>query len=588
MKTINYVFVAAMIIILLITGSCTCDKAETGTDDDTSGTSTNTGVIGTAGGSITTDSGAVIDIPQGALDSEESITITSYERQSNLPESSGIIGNFSGGLTLSPDGLSLNKPVSVTIPLSDTLASGMEVKLFLYDDGDPQNSNYPEHYSGWQQTDFTGTVSPDGQSVVAQIDHFSTYVIQMNFGKDTLDVLGDMVDTMGENGLSVDFHNYQTYFESVIAKIGDMHTYDLPGGFGYDCYMVVGIRYILYHDMGVLFENPLHDFKGTEGEIAFNYNYEKDIFLVLGAAEKKLIYHLFIDVFIDRAPPCINVTAGSTKLQRKEKTTITCSLGCGSDKMKNQTVYFESSDLGTVQPTQQQTNDNGEAAVTFTAGDEEGTAVVTATYEARDKDQTVTITDTVNIKIGELEEWAFTIIYKFDDPDHSLVYKNERFINNTKVNGTFVLGPPKLVEGIPYDIYGEANGTTSQSKQCPTCEDVSHTQTDDYYVLGNIVIDGITTYISVYPEDPSSWFVDFPRTCYHEDGEPWETKWSFTCVPFSILLPFPLTEGIHDGLELYQYSLYGFPTISHLGCPGLDPAKYDSALETYTIELKKL
>ncbi len=238
MRKSIFTLLLSLMIIHLLLGCQKYKYKEVNDDDDASSFNTNTGLIGTEGGTITTASGAVIVIPPGALDSNTTITITSYDTQSNLPEYIGIMGNFIGGLVLSPDGLNFQIPVTITIPLNDTITSGDEVKLFYYDDGDPDNSNYPANYSGWQQTDFTGTVSSDGQSVVAQIDHFSTYVIQMNFGENALDILGDMVETFGDNGLGVDFTNYQTYFESTVAKLGDLHTYDLPGGFGYDCYKV--------------------------------------------------------------------------------------------------------------------------------------------------------------------------------------------------------------------------------------------------------------------------------------------------------------------------------------------------------------
>lgn len=61
-------------------------------------------------------------------------------------------------------------PVEATIPLSGPLGGGSDVKLFYFDTGDPSNPSYPADYSGWKQTDFVGTVSPDGRSVVAIMD----------------------------------------------------------------------------------------------------------------------------------------------------------------------------------------------------------------------------------------------------------------------------------------------------------------------------------------------------------------------------------------------------------------------------------
>lgn len=393
-----------IIIILLVLGSFIFKCKRIFNDLDAPGSNTSTDLIGIEGGTITTASGARIVIPPDALESSTTITITSHDTQSNLPENCGIMGYFVGGLVLSPDELSFQIPVTITIPLNKTLDNIVEVKLFYYDGGDPSNSNYPDNYSGWQQTDFTGTVSSDGKSVVAQIDHFSTYVIQMNFGENTLDVLGDMVETLGDNGLGVDFANYQTYFESTVANLGDLHVYDLPGGFGYDCYKVVGIEYNLYHNLGLLFVNPLYNFKGMAGEIAFFYNYEGDRIL---QGEQQLIYHLFINVYINRTPPDIDLTAESTVIQTGEQTDITGCLSCGTDKMKNQDIFFNVNSLGSINPTQQTTDDNGDATITLTAGNVEGIATVTGEYSAHDKDQIKVISDRVNVTIGEEEEEGY-------------------------------------------------------------------------------------------------------------------------------------------------------------------------------------
>lgn len=479
MRKSIFTLLLSLIIIHLLLGC-----RENNDDDDASSFNTNTGLIGTEGGTITTASGAVIVIPPGALDSSTTITITSYDTQSNLPEYTYIMGNFIGGLVLSPDGLNCQKPVTITIPLNDTITSGMEVKLFLYDDGDADNSNYPANYSGWQQTDFTGTVSSDGKSVVAQIDHFSTYVITMGSDGTSLDILGDMVETFGDNGLGVDFANYQTYFESTVEKLGDLHAHDvpthlrtwikgdsptgfikgelIPTGFGYDCYKVVGIDYILYHNMGLLFENPLRNFKGTKGEIYFCYNYFKDRFLPDGAL---LNYELFIYVYKDRTPPAINLTAARTTVKKGEQTNITGCLSCGADKMKDQDVYFSVNSLGSINPTQKTTNNNGDATIRFTAGNDEGTAAVTGEYNAHNKDQIEVISDGVNITIKEeptIENWSFQIV---DNYDSTYPNGNISATSRTIINGTFTVDFSTESYGGQTNFTGSASGERTYTKE---------------------------------------------------------------------------------------------------------------------------
>ena len=535
---------------------------------DASSFNTNTGLIGTEGGTITTASGAAIVIPPGALDSNTTITITSYDTQSNLPEYNGIMGNFISGLTLSPDGLNFQIPVTITIPLNETITSGNEVKLFNYDDGDPDNSNYPANYSGWQQTNFAGTVSSNEQSVVAQIDHFSTYVIQMNFGENTLDILGDMVETFGDNGLGVDFERYQTYFESAVAKLGDLHTYDLPGGFGYDCYKVVGIEYILYHDMGLLFENPLRNFKGTEGEIAFYYNYEGNMEVLEGGQLNQYIYHLFINVYIDRTPPAINLTAARTTVRIGEQTNVSSCLSCGADKMKNQDVYFSVNSLGSIYPTQQITNNYGYATIRFIAGNVEGIASVTGEYSAHNKDQIEIISDDVNITIEESDEryesWSGTITVDI----HQLegIFSNQAHVN-LKIDYQFSVEFPTEGHG---HVVGIATATQNVTItfELPdfTVQNLNAPTTLSFIIDGTVYADDNSLYLHIIRDENET-----PFYTYDVYDTVVQHSWP-TSGPRQLLIghynTIPLNEGTYSGTNT-------------------EAIVYPASTVTYTITLKR-
>ena len=165
--------------------------------------SENTAEIGPEGGSITTSSGASIVVPPSALQQTETIAITYHETLTDLPadSSANVLGRYLGGVSLSPVGLEFASLVTVTIPLNENVPAGEEFVLFYFDDGSSNDALYPENYTGWQQTNFRGTVSADGRNLVVQVDHFSTYVVQMNFGGDTLDILGEQVAHFGDNGI---------------------------------------------------------------------------------------------------------------------------------------------------------------------------------------------------------------------------------------------------------------------------------------------------------------------------------------------------------------------------------------------------
>jgi uncharacterized protein (TIGR02145 family) len=298
MKSI-LIIVVSFIVILFFSEACNKDTDQYDESD------LNPNLIGVDGGTITNLDGASITIPPGALSNSTEITIETFDNQINSNEYTAALGNFAGGVVLGPDDLSFQKPVTITIPLNTSLGPDVsEVILFYKDNGDPSNSHYPPNYSGWKQTNYVGKVNADRQSVTAQIDHFSEYVVQLTFGGSTLDVIGEAATTLGDNGLGVDLESYTEYFESHVAGIGDVHSYNLPmdgnynndpDSYGYDDYKVVGIRYELYHDFGSIFENPLIIFHGRkyENSFSFFYNYEGDRVLT----DRQFIYHLFINVY---------------------------------------------------------------------------------------------------------------------------------------------------------------------------------------------------------------------------------------------------------------------------------------------------
>ncbi len=290
--------VLSIFTIIFLTGSCEDENQIEEFD-------VNPNLIGIDGGTIHNADGTSITIPPGALSKSTEITIEPYDNQPNSNEYTAALGDVVGGVDLGPNGLNFQEPVTITIPLNKPLGPDVsEVKIFYKDNGDPSNSNYPADYSGWKQTNYAGVVNADRQSVTTRIDHFSKFVVQLNFGKSTLDIIGEAATLLGDNGLGVDLESYTEYFESNVAGIGDVHSYELPinddydydpENYGYDDYQVVGIRYELYHDFGDIFENPLIIFHGQryENGFSFFYNYEGDNM----SNDTQFIYHLFINVY---------------------------------------------------------------------------------------------------------------------------------------------------------------------------------------------------------------------------------------------------------------------------------------------------
>jgi len=135
---------------------------------DASSFNTNTGLIGTEGGTITTASGAVIVIPPGALAEETSISVNSHYSMASLPAPSP----FAGGARFGPDGLVFNSPVTITVPLASAQGPGTELALFAYD----------EQRGGWLLTEFTVVVNPDGLSASGEVSVGSGKLLEGGVG----------------------------------------------------------------------------------------------------------------------------------------------------------------------------------------------------------------------------------------------------------------------------------------------------------------------------------------------------------------------------------------------------------------------
>lgn len=114
-----------------------------------------------------------------------------------------------------------------------------------------------------------------------------------------------------------------------------------------------------------------------------------------------------------------------------EKTTVTGSLTCGGEPMVNQEMFFTSNSLGSIQPARQATNESGEAAIEFTAGESEGTTVITGQYSAREKASEKTIADDANVTIStesNLQNWS-----------GKLVLDANEFLGTHYFNGTLTI-----------------------------------------------------------------------------------------------------------------------------------------------------
>jgi len=198
-----------------------------------------TGWVGSSGGTVTDPGGASVFIPSGALAEERLLSIKTHHNTASLPAPAP----FMGGVNLGPDGLVLQLPITITLPLNTNLLPGTQLPLFLYD-----NQN-----SGWSYTGVFAYVNPDGVSASVDVTHFSDYII-MGMGEEDVNYyfgsfkarFFDICNPTPTIDLYNEFKNlWSTYYFPIGYKhIWESLSTHYPNR-GYACYEVSGIQFVL-------------------------------------------------------------------------------------------------------------------------------------------------------------------------------------------------------------------------------------------------------------------------------------------------------------------------------------------------------
>ncbi len=345
--------------------------------------------IGPSGGTITDPGGASLYIPPGALTQERLISILTHTNSNTLPAPAPFIG----GADFGPDGLIFEVPVTITFPLSIDMPTGTILSIFQYD----------ATHRGWLYTSFHSVVNPDMKSASAEVTHFTDYVIIMGidvgqgdpglyFGSfhqrftdicnptPTADLFSDMV-----------FAWSHRYF-----PVGEKLPFDFSAAYptrGYECYEITGIQFVLSASRAVPDPNappPDPNFP-TEGgwietedvNIPYLVGSQSDLQVVFDASlpakifdstcgEQQLVWNWTITVYFGCTASDIVLNVGTRDLYVRESTPLKAKATCGTEPMKGWPVNFQissSSVAGSINPSQERTNENGETnPVVLTAG----------------------------------------------------------------------------------------------------------------------------------------------------------------------------------------------------------------------------
>ena len=293
----------------------------------------------------------------------------------------------------------------------------------------------------------------------------------------------------------------------------------------------------------------------------------------------------------DDCEPELTLSANEITISVGEKTDITAEVDFICNKLPSQEVTYSVTSLGSLSTDKNYTNDDGKASVTFTAGDEEGTATITVKIaviysktivyatgedgikgkeETRGDKETKEVTKIINITIEPAEEkWKGTLSYTdiWDDRDSYRVVESYSGDINFTISDKIIDEPDTI-----WRVSGTADLSIDEISWSSYSEDMYCTNliapsNISLVVVGvvfnNYITIEIGSYISltnmelnnVYSVDKCQ--VDSPD-CY-TDNRPIELF--IGNEAFGDLTTIPLQEGIYESV----FNIFGDPdnTVSY-------------------------
>ena len=287
-----------------------------------------TGVIGKDGGVIEDEESNVrISIPQGALSEDTTITAQYVEEPSYLEANPSM--NFLGAVEFGPSGTTFDKPVEVSLQLTDTPKHN-KISIFCYS----------EEYDQW---DFVTEADVNYNVATFSISHFSKYKA-LDMSKGMLMKFHDLVKQAQATG-QPDSWVLESFKKYLIEEEHVMDIYALYGGYWYEpCGLIIGGNYHINGKEGD--PNQLTELIGKSNKIGNTYGLCHDGQLVVDVKtyneikgkpkEGQETISINVGVFYEMIRPDIDLTASKKTLHKGESATI--NIRC---HYVNATNYFD-------------------------------------------------------------------------------------------------------------------------------------------------------------------------------------------------------------------------------------------------------
>lgn len=335
--------------------------------------------IGTDGGQVNDENDDVsLNIPAGALDEETTITTSYIETPEVL--SDDLSSDFLGAAEFGPSGTTFNKPVTVSINLTNT-PKNSELAVFCY-------------YEAEGIWEYVTDATPNGNKATFEVTHFSKYQV-MDRTKDFLNEYTNIVRHAKANGLSDSeiTEAFRDYLVNVKHIMDQYTTYD---GYWYEpCGLKISGNYSINGKEGD--PNDLISHEGKDNKAGNKYGLcqidgaTSSLQDKKNASENSEIIDVLVIVEYSIIKPDIELTSNKSKLNKGESATI--SIRCHYTNVTNFYDEYKDLDLAgylltitkptnfTIDKTSVLTDSDGHASFTVTAKEDNKAETITVNFD---------------------------------------------------------------------------------------------------------------------------------------------------------------------------------------------------------------
>ena len=408
-------------------------------------------MIGKDGGVVKDEEENVtISIPQGALQEDTNISAQYIEEPSYLEANPSM--NFLGAVEFGPSGTTFDKPVEVSLQLTDTPKNN-KISIFCYS----------EEYDIWN---YVTDASVSNNIATFNISHFSKYKA-LDISMEMLMKFNDLVRQAQATGQS-DSWIHENFKNYLINEEHVMDIYSYFGGYWYEpCGLIIGGNYHINGKEGD--PNELTELIGETNKVGNTYGLCHDGQLIVDSKTYKKIVgqpkegqetiSVNVGIYYKMIKPDIDLTASKKKLNKGENATI--NIRCHYVNVTNYFDEYKDLEMSNYMLTIAKPShfDIDKSAVLT---DDEGLASFVITAKENNKAETITVNFDVTGDFGTHAEGNITLGSSgYEITGHAketlnIVYhaKSPEGSPTSRQNGTIALE-------IEYDITGsfEIDGT---------------------------------------------------------------------------------------------------------------------------------